>query len=351
MAKSRKLPSGRWNCCVYSHTDTNGKKHFASFTADTKAEAQRQALEFQINRKKEDKPQNVTVGEAIDKYITTKSNVLSPSTLKEYKNYSKYYTNLANIRVGSLTSVDLQEFVNELSIGKNPKTVRNIYSLLLSSIRLYSERNFRVTLPQKQTIERHIPVDADIRNLIQKSNPSLKLAIILGSKGFRRGEICGLKYGDILRDFNAIYIHRDMILTENGWYLKEMPKTDKSVRRVRLPKEVIEMLGDGDEDEFILKVKPSTITSDFINLRNKLGLQCRFHDLRHYSASIMHSLNIPDVYIMEQHGWKSDTVLKSVYRNSLSDKSDTFTTLANDYFSKNIMSENRMDSDFRTKFE
>jgi hypothetical protein len=40
---------------------------------------------------------------------------------------------------------------------------------------------------------------------------------------------------------------------------------------------------------------------------------------------------------MERGGWSSDTVLKSVYRNSLSDKSSHFTSMANDYFKKNVL--------------
>jgi integrase len=231
----------------------------------------------------------------------------------------------------------LQDWVNDISVGRSPKTVRNYYSLLLSSIRQYSDRTFKVTLPQKKVIERNIPTDEDIKNLIENANPTLKLAIILGSHGLRRGEICALKYGDILRDFNAVYVHSDIVLGENGWVYKEIPKTNSSTRRVVLPKEVIDMLGTGPDNEFILKVKPSTITTDFVNLRNRLGLKCKFHDTRHYMASILHAIGLPDVYIMERGGWSSDSVLKSVYRNSLTDKSAHFTAIANDYFSKNIM--------------
>lgn len=337
MAKSRKLPSGKWNCTVYSHTDANGKRKYVSFTADTKAEANRLGAEFMANKHRESSPQDITVALAIDNYISSKSNVLSPSTLKEYKNYKKYYTRLDNIRVGSLTSVDLQEFINETSKGKNPKTVRNIYSLLLSAIRMYSERTFRVTLPTNKVPERHIPTDSDIKNLLSNANPRLKLAIILGSQGMRRGEICALKFKDIIRENNAIYIHSDMILGEDGWVYKDIPKTSASTRTVVLPIKVIEMFGTGDDEQYIIGVLPSTITSDFINLRNRIGLKCRFHDLRHYSASILHAIGLPDAYIMEHNGYRSDNVLKSVYRHSLSDKTDIFTTKANEYFSQNIL--------------
>jgi len=338
MATPKKLPSGNWRIQVFSHKE-NGKNKYVSFTAPTKAEANRLAAEFQANKSYEASPQSITIGMCVDNYIKGKTNILSPSTLKEYKGYKKYFYPIENIMLGSIQSSDLQNFVNALSATKNPKTVRNIYSLLLSSIRLYSDRNFRVSMPQKRVIERHIPTDADLKNLLNNANITLKKAILLSSAGtLRRGEICALKYKDILYDFNAVYVHSDMVLGESGWVHKEMPKTDSSTRRVVLPKEIIEILGHGEDEDYVVPVKPSTITTDFINLRNRLGLKFTFHSLRHYAASILHSIGIPDVYIMERGGWGSDTILKSVYRNSLSDKVSHFTTIGNEYFENNIMS-------------
>ena len=58
----------------------------------------------------------------------------------------------------------------------------------------------------------------------------------------------------------------------------------------------------------------------------------RFHDFRHYSASIMHAIGIPDQYIMARGGWKTDTVLKAVYRNVIYDEQKKFTDKINSHF-------------------
>ena len=34
--RPKKLPSGTWRCQVYDYTDDNGKRHYESFTADSK---------------------------------------------------------------------------------------------------------------------------------------------------------------------------------------------------------------------------------------------------------------------------------------------------------------------------
>lgn len=342
MAHLRKLPSGKWNAMVYSHTEPNGKKKYVSFTASTKNEANRLAAEFMANKEKEEQPQDITIGQLLERYLKSKSNILSPSTYREYERGMKNYESLSKIKLGSLTNSDLQNFINDLSKDKSPKTVENIYGYLRSALKQYSDRNFRVTLPSRKAIERHTPTDQQVKTLIEKANPTLKIAVLLGSQGLRRSEVCGLKYGDILRDFNAVYVHAGVVLdNQKNWVYKPYPKNASSTRRVIMPKEIIEQLGEGDDDEFIIKVHPSTITTDFINLRNKIGFQCRFHDLRHYMASILHALGVPDAYIMERGGWSSDRILKDVYRNSLSDKMNSFTELANKYFTDNILSENQ----------
>ncbi len=52
------------------------------------------------------------------------------------------------------------------------------------------------------------------------------------------------------------------------------------------------------------------------------------------SASILHALGIPDVYIMQRGGWGNDSTLKSVYRHALSDKMQEADKIANTHFEK-----------------
>jgi len=66
----------------------------------------------------------------------------------------------------------------------------------------------------------------------------------------------------------------------------------------------------------IIKATPAQITNRFGRAITFAKLpHFRFHDLRHYSASIMHAIGVPDQYILQRGGWASDYVMKSVYRN------------------------------------
>lgn len=56
-------------------------------------------------------------------------------------------------------------------------------------------------------------------------------------------------------------------------------------------------------------------------LEKKAGMEpFSLHKLRHYFASNAHTLGIPDAYILKLGGWKTDSVMKNVYRHAQSDK-------------------------------
>lgn len=85
----------------------------------------------------------------------------------------------------------------------------------------------------------------------------------------------------------------------------------------------------------IVTLNPGSITDRFRRIIKSAGLpHFRFHDLRHYSASIQHALGIPDSYIMSREGWGDDRVLKAVYRHTMNDKQQEMNKIANTHFSK-----------------
>lgn len=111
MAKAKKLPSGNWRVQIYAGKDSNGKKIMKSFTAETKKEAELMALQFSANHR--EPVSEMTVGKAIDKYIESKSNILSPSTLRSYKTMRRNnLQGLMDIRLRELTRTAIQAEVN-----------------------------------------------------------------------------------------------------------------------------------------------------------------------------------------------------------------------------------------------
>lgn len=326
MAKATKLPSGNWRVLAYA----NG--HRKSFTAPTKKEAEYLASQFLLF---ENDTENITVEKAVEKYIDNRSAICSPTTIRTYQTILK--NNIDEIRhkkIVQLKSEDLQAYVNNLSKRLSPKGVRNAYGLVRASIKaFYPNKGINVSLPQKKAKEYHLPTSEDISIILDNADTELKIAVMLASIGtLRIGEICGLEYSDIKDD--TIHIHQTMIYTDKKeWVIKDIPKTTSSDRYICFPTQVIDAIGKGTG--LIFKTNPKALALRYKRLVIKLGLDIsvRFHDLRHYAASAMHAMGIPDQYIMEAGGWKSDHVLKSVYRNTLDDKRKEFEKIRNNQMS------------------
>lgn len=338
MAKAKKLPSGQWRTLVYSHTEkVNGKdkRIYESFTADTKKESEYLAAEFSLNKKKKSKPMDMTVGEAIDKYLNNKSNILSPATIRAYKIYKNTrLQSIMSIKFKDLTQDLIQSSINDDAKTVSPKTVRNAHGLLSATLKeYYPSFTLNTVMPQKIKREISIPTLDEINILLNKcKEQNLRRAIILAyALGLRRSEICALKLSDINFSNNTININKAVVLNyDNGWDCKTT-KTTSSTRILSMPDVVRDELKKCTCEK-IIALTPTNISNNFRTLVKQCKLQhIRFHDLRHFNASMMLSLNIPDKYAMEIMGHSTNNMLKTVYQHTMQNKMNDVYTQVNNF--------------------
>lgn len=333
MAKAKKLPSGSWRCRVYSHTDSQGKKHYESFTASTKQQAEMMAAKF-ANDNDHKRSEDITVKIAVQNYIDANSSVLSPSTIYGYKTAQKRISQIDSIRIRKITSKDIQSFISYM-VDQNlsPKTIKNTYGLLRSSLTFAGvEQNFMVHLPSVAKRTKVSPEHEQVQALYNNASDKMKIVIALAAfHSLRRGELAALKYGDIKG--NTLYIHSDIVYGDKKWHHKEVPKTDVSNRTVYLPQKLLDLIGTGNPDDYILDINPNTIGENFGRLKRKLGIKITLHDLRHYFASLAQILEIPDTYTASLGGWKNGSpVLKEVYQGNIVSMSEEYAKrLSNHY--------------------
>lgn len=339
MPTAKKLPSGSWRCQVYDYTDNNGKRHYKSFTsADTtargKREAEAMATAFALDKESRSRCP-LTFGEAFDRYVRDREAVLAVSTVREYKRTKKIdLSDIENIKISDITPEQIQELINKKAKEKSPKTVRNIHGIISAVLKAYRpELALNTSLPQKIPPKLYIPTDEDVQVLLKHINDDdMKIAVLLAAFGpLRRSEICGLESTDF--NGNVAHIQRAVVIDENRQWVDKTTKSVAGNRYVPFPDFVIEQIR--HRKGRIVHLKPNQISDRFMDIVKASGLpHFRFHDLRHYCASIQHALGIPDAYIMQRGGWGSDTVLKQVYRHALSDKSEEMNNIANEHFSK-----------------
>lgn len=332
MSSARKLPSGKWMVRKYLYRDADGKDHYKAFTADTRKEAEMKANAYAARDNTEET--DLYIKDAINNYIEANKDVLSPSTIRNYRQMAdKYFEPLSRYKVAKLTNNILQGFIGDLSKqGLSVKSVKNIYGLLSAALKAIDpDKTYHVKFPKVAKRDKTAPGDDDFNKLVNEASGQLRLCIILGGYNIRRGEICALQYKDL--EGRVLHIHKDMVKGVDGWEIKQIPKTSGSIRDIFLDDDALKEIGTGKPDDFIITWTPDSITKRFINHRNKCGLSnIRFHDLRHYYASAAAVIGIPDTYTASMGGWASDgRTMKRVYQNKITSMSDYYAKKMSDH--------------------
>ena len=319
--KAKKLPSGRWRCRVYDGTDPAGKKIYKSFTADTRKEAEFLAAQYAASRKST-VSKDRTLADAYARYIEIKKNTLSPATVRDYSRAAKAdFPELMPLRLSRLTQEAVQSAVNVMSANHSPKSVRNAHGLLSAVLSMFApEIRLNTRLPQSRKPDLYVPTEQEVEKLVRSiRGTELEKAVLLAAFGsLRRSECSALMISDIEGDI--IHVNKAIVLgVDKQWTLKQ-PKSKAGYRDIKMPGFVIERLKPAPNGR-IVNIMPVTITDYFADARRKFNLpHFRFHDLRHYQASILHAMGVPDKYIMERGGWSTDSTLKNIYQHTMSDK-------------------------------
>ena len=336
-----KLKSGTWCVYVYDHTEISpdGKKKNVRkcVTGPTRKEVLRLAAEWSAQKTGDYVP--ITVGDALDRYIEARKDVISPSTFDSYTALRRNaFGGIEYKPVDKMTQEAVQRWVDAYSLDHSPKSCRNAHGLLVSAIAMVRPSAvYRTQLPQAVPASFHTPSTEEITALLsQIRDTSLERAVLLAAFGtLRAGEVCALTNEDV--DFEActVSVSKALAKVRGGGYAVKPPKNLTSVRVITYPREVIERLR-GVEGRLV-DVRPNSLPRMLRSAQRRAGVPvCRFHDLRAYSASIMHALGVPDVYIMQRGGWKTDATLKAVYRRAIGSEGDRFTQAVNSYFSEQL---------------
>ena len=351
MATAKKLPSGSWRVRAYVGKGPDGKDKYKSFTASTKKEAEYMAAQYVRFDREIAKADSDTFGAVADRYIGSKSNILSPTTISGYKKIKKNHLDeWEKTKVSDLTNSKIQIKINEISEIKSPKTVRNVYGFI-TAVLYYAnpERRISVSLPKKKKNIKVLPATEDVINAVRGTNVELA-AMLAMWMSLRLSEIRGLMKSDIIDGY--MIVRHVKVKTENGEELREATKTYDSTRMLKLPQYILDLIEKTDT-EFIVPETPGRIYKRFQAALKTAGIDrhMSFHDLRHLNASVMISLGVPDPYAMERGGWSSTNVLKSVYQHTFSKERLGADAKIDNYFEKIINKTTKNQGDMTQKHD
>ena len=356
MAKIRKLPSGNWHTRVYEGRDKNGKQVFTSITAPTKDEVIVALGEY----KKQGKSRNadMTVRQAVRRYIDLSERVLSPTTIESYEKMFKYgFPHLMDVKLKDLTDEVCQEAIDKecdrpatrTKGTVSAKTVHNEWGLISSALKK-QKLVFEVRLPRIIKKNEELPNPQIVFNAIKGTEVELPCMLAMQC-GLRQSEIRGLDRNSIHGE--ELFIDKVVVDVNNVPTLKYLAKTDTSIRKVGIPPYIMSLIKNTDgyinpsqTDDFkpLVPLSHNGIYDPFRKAMDEIGVDLSFHDLRHLFASI--SLNILGQSIktvQNAGGWKDERTLMKVYNQGFAEIRQEADKQRTEYFeSLNGKSDNKV---------
>lgn len=309
---AKKLPSGSWRTQVCVH----GVRR--SFTADTEDKAVRAALRFLLHddyTKIDQFKSSITIGDAIDTYIEDRRNVLSPSTIRGYKQIRD--NRFQKIMDSFLADpVNWQAVVNAEARECSAKTLKNAWSLVKSALKDSGVKiDYEPKLPQVTRNERPFFTPDQIKIFVKAiEGDRYELPFLVCLHGLRQSEMLALKKENIQNGFIRVRgaVVRD---EDNNMVFKSENKNNSSYRNVPVLIDRINDLVDAlDPGAPICSLSGNAASSHLARVTKSAGLPViRLHSLRHSFASLCYHLGLSELECMRLGGWSDINVMRKIY--------------------------------------
>lgn len=310
---------GKYSTVVYLGRDPSGKPITKRITADSKAKLTAAVSDILSNARIF--MSSHLFRDALERYITAREASRSVSTIRGYKSMrgmllSKFGA-FCSLKTVSITSDQVQAIVNQLvKENYSVKTIRNWTGLINSVLAEAGGTPANVKIPKAPVIDRPIYSEGEIKMLLcLLHNHPLEIPFHLAILGLRRGEICALELSD-LSDDDILHVHKSRVpIYGGGTKVNLSAKTDASNRFVAIPHDIAEKIR---AQGYVTRYTPNGLTGALRKYLRKYKFPpYRLHDCRHFFASYCHAHGVPEADILAGGGWKTASVMRSVYRHSM----------------------------------
>ena len=294
------------------------RKEGVTVIEDTEAEAIAKAQAIRAGFiEAEKKPKAVTLEAAIDNYINSRRNVLSPSTLAGYNTVKKNRFKSAMHKPISEVS-DWQQVINEEALECSPKTLKNAWGLISPALKNAGLTLPKVTLPQVAPKEPVYLSPEQIKTFVAAlKGTSVEIAALLGLHSLRRSEIAALDWSNVDLEKRTIKVAGSVVPGEN-WTLVEKP-TNKNRTSTRTIPIMIPELYDAlkavkDKTGKVVTCYISTVYERVNKVCEDNGLpKLGVHGLRHSFASLAYHVRMSEQAAMQIGGWSDYATMRKIY--------------------------------------
>ena len=243
----------------------------------------------------------------------------------------------------SLTTANIQSWVNDLSKELAPKSVKNIYLNLKAALDKATTLRMipynpctGVVLPKLKKYQAEVYDTEEINKVLEiAKNTDIYLILLLElSLGLRRGELCALTWDDVDFKEGTIKIDKSKYAKKGKTAIKA-PKTTAGIRTILIGENVAKELKKAhneylknklamgmafkDSNHVISKADgssyhPDSLTKKWERFEAKHNLKhIRFHDLRHSNATAMIAAGIDPKTVQTRLGHADISVTMNIY--------------------------------------
>jgi integrase len=352
-----KRKDGRWQGVVDIPNITE-KRQRKYVYASTRPECRRKVNELieQIENYSFLNASKTTFREYAKKWLETYCEGLSPTTKEGYRKSVLVYADkyIGDAIISKILPIHIQEMVNSFSKTHSVKTCKNligdvngVFKYAIANKVLKS--NPVIGIKVKSTKEKYqfnIYTEEQFNLLLDiVTNTQMEIPIILAALcGMRLSEIMGLKWSDINFEKYTINIRRANVFV-GSTVIEKDTKTNNSYRKIIVPEYVIERLKEyrgigyvypnkngGPEHGGNFRVRFSELLK-----RRKLS-KTRFHDLRHFAATVMLNKDVPDKIAARMLGHANTNMTKK-YQHVLASMESRPANALNSVVNKNKKSD------------
>ena len=320
----RKRKDGRWEGRYTAGLDpVSGKQVFKNVLGKTQSEVKEKLKIALAENQKVDftKTGKYTVTQWMNEWYENVAKIkVRASSHQTYRGYIDNHIapNIGKLPLEKLTTMDLQKFYRKLMTkgrverieskdqpkGLSAKTVRNINQVISSAMdfavaqRIISVNPCQaVALPKVEHKEMQTIPAEQLQAFLTEAKASgvYEMYYIELATGLRRGELLGLKWGDIDWKNGVIKVKRQ-IARVDGKVIEAPLKTKNSYRTVTISPQAVEVLKQQrakTKDEFVFPspnggpISPDSVNNMLKRVLARAGIsKVRFHDLRHTFATV-----------------------------------------------------------------
>lgn len=315
-----KRKDGRWQGVV-DIPNITGKRQRKYIYAATRPECRRKVNELieQIENRSLLNSSKVTFSDYAKKWLETYCEGLSPTTKEGYRKSVKYADKyIGDAVLIKILPIHIQEMVNSFSKSHSEKTcknlvgdVRGVFNYAITNKILKTNPCTDIKIKSRKGKYKYNIYTVEQFNCLLDlvTGTSLEIPVLLaGLCGMRLSEIMGLMWSDIDFERYAIDICRAAVFVGKEVTIKDT-KTNNSNRKIKVAEYVIERLKLFRGIGYVYPKKDGSPEHggnyrvrlhSFIK-KNNLP-KTRFHDLRHFAATALLDMNVPDKIIAGMMG-------------------------------------------------